>query len=85
MAQVQQTIQRYRAAHSEIVIAVSALTLSRNIIDIATQIRSDYGLKTPDALQAACCLSLQSQHIFLTEDHAFNKVGKLKVSKVITS
>ena len=118
VAQVQQTIQRYRAAHSEIVIAVSALTLldcrvlpmrnkditllkryddffstdgllivnlSRNIIDIATQIRSDYGLKTPDALQAACCLSLQSQHIFLTEDHAFNKVGKLKVSKVITS
>ena len=61
------------------------VNLSRNIIDIATQIRSDYGLKTPDALQAACCLSLQSQHIFLTEDHAFNKVGKLKVSKVITS
>ena len=27
VAQVQQTIQRYRAAHSEIVIAVSALTL----------------------------------------------------------
>ena len=96
VAQVQQTIQPYRAVHSEIVVAVSSLTLlecrvlplrnknipllkryddffstdgllivdlSRNIIDIATQIRSDYGLKTPDALQAACCLSFQSQHI----------------------
>lgn len=118
VAQVQQTIQHYRAVHSEIVVAVSSLTLlecrviplrnknipllkryddffstdgllivdlSRNIIDIATQIRSDYGLKTPDALQAACCLSFQSQHIFLTEDNAFNKVSKLNVSKVITS
>jgi len=59
--------------------------LSRNVVDIATRIRSDYGLKTPDALQAACCLSLQTEHIFLTEDNAFNKVDKLHVGKVINS
>ncbi len=29
-------------------------------------------------------LIFQSQHIFLTEDNAFNKVSKLNVSKVIT-
>ena len=59
--------------------------LSRNVVDIATRIRSDYGLKTPDALQAACCLSLQIEHIFLTEDNAFNKIDKLHVGKVINS
>ena len=116
VAQVKQTIQKHIDIHSEIVIAVSSLTLlecrvlpmrnndaailrrydeffstegliivdlSRNVIDIATWIRSYSGLKTPDALQEACCLSLQSPHIFLTEDNAFSKVDALKVSKVI--
>ena len=57
--------------------------LSSNVLDIATHIRSDFGLKTPDALQAACCLSLKAQHLFLTEDNAFNKVDALHVCKAI--
>ena len=118
VALVQQTIQSHIATHTEILIAVSSLSLlecrvlplrnndikllqrydeffstdgllivdlSRNVVDIATRIRSDYSLKTPDALQAACCLSLQTNHIFLTEDNAFSKVDELNVSKVINS
>ena len=118
VAQVQQTIQSHIDTHTEILIAVSSLSLlecrvlplrnndikllqrydeffstdgllivdlSRNVVDIATRIRSDYSLKTPDALQAACCLSLQTNHIFLTEDNAFSKVDELNVSKVINS
>ncbi|TLU59050.1 MAG: type II toxin-antitoxin system VapC family toxin [Chlorobium sp.] len=58
--------------------------LSRNVIDIATRIRASFGLKTPDALQAACCLSLESPHVFLTEDRAFSKVELLCVSSAVT-
>ncbi len=58
--------------------------LSRNIVEIATRIRATFGLKTPDALQAACCLSLESQHLFLTEDRAFSKVEQLQAYKVLT-
>ncbi len=57
--------------------------LSRNVLEIATRIRANFGLKTP-ALQAACCLSLESQHLFLTEDRAFSKIEQPRVCKVLT-
>lgn len=49
------------------------------VIDIATQLRADYGLRTPDAIQAASCLSLGEQHIFLSNDKRFTSVTKLNV------
>jgi predicted nucleic acid-binding protein len=55
------------------------IDLSRNVLNIATQIRAYNGLKTPDALQAACCLSLEKQHLFFTGDNAFSKVPSLSV------
>lgn len=64
--------------------SLQIVDLSRNVVEIATRIRANFGLKTPDALQAACCLSLESQHLFLTEDRSFSKIEQLRVCKVLT-
>jgi predicted nucleic acid-binding protein len=64
--------------------SLQIVDLSRNVLEIATRIHATFGLKTPDALQAACCLSLESQHLFLTEDRAFSKIDQLLVCKVPT-
>jgi predicted nucleic acid-binding protein len=34
------------------------LELSAAVVDLATSLRASHGLRTPDALQAACCLQL---------------------------
>jgi predicted nucleic acid-binding protein len=31
--------------------------LSASVVELATELRANHGLRTPDALQAACCLS----------------------------
>ncbi|MFA7487696.1 MAG: type II toxin-antitoxin system VapC family toxin [Lysobacteraceae bacterium] len=51
--------------------------LSASVIDLATAIRVGHGVKTPDALQAACCLQLGSEHLFVTGDKAFGKITGL--------
>jgi len=48
-----------------------------DVVDLATAIRARHGLKTPDALQAACCLQLGKDHVFLTGDTAFRRVAGL--------
>lgn len=53
--------------------------LSAQVVELATEIRAHTGLKTPDALQAACCLQLGADHLFVTGDSAFRKVTGLKV------
>ncbi len=45
----------------------------------AYKVRAGSGLKTPDCLQAACCLQLGQDHVFLTGDAAFKRVAGLKV------
>jgi len=49
------------------------------VIEIATLIRARDGLKTPDALQAASCLSLAGPARFVTGDEAFRRVEGLDV------
>ena len=51
--------------------------IDANVIEGATQIRAKFGLLTRDAIQAASCLSLGAEHIFLTNDAAFRRVPKL--------
>lgn len=51
--------------------------LSTAVVDLATAIRARHGLKTPDALQAACCLQLGDEHLFLTGDKSFRRVAGL--------
>ena len=56
------------------------LELNKDVVELATAIRVKHGLRTPDALQAACCLQLGAKHIFLTGDSAFKKVAGLNVT-----
>lgn len=53
--------------------------LGREVVELATAIRARHGLRTPDALQAACCLQLGPQHVLLTGDKSFERVQGLKV------
>lgn len=54
--------------------------LSREVVELAAAIRVQTGLKTPDALQAASCLQLGGDHLFLTGDRAFRRVSGLNVT-----
>ena len=57
--------------------------LSKDVVELATAIRVNHGLRTPDALQVASCLQLSAKHLFLTGDVAFRKIAGLNV-KVLT-
>lgn len=57
--------------------------LNKVVVELAAAIRVKHGLRTPDALQAACCLQLGAGHLFLTGDTAFKRVAGLNV-KVLT-
>lgn len=55
------------------------LELNRDVVELAAAIRVRHGLRTPDALQAACCLQLGPAHVFLTGDAMFQRVQGLNV------
>lgn len=55
------------------------IDLTADVIKLATEIRAQHGLRTPDALQAACCLTLGPQHIMLTGDVELSRVTGLNV------
>lgn len=56
------------------------IELSRDVVELATTIRVRHGLRTPDALQAACCLQLGDAHRFFTGDAGFQRVAGLQVA-----
>lgn len=68
-------IARYRDFFSAGDLTIVELTPP--VIDHATRLRADYGLRTPDAIQAACALSLKGKVCFLTGDAVFRKVSEL--------
>ncbi len=53
--------------------------LTRDVVELAAAIRVKHGLRTPNALQAASCLSLGAEHVFLSGDNAFKRVRGLNV------
>ena len=53
--------------------------LNRQVIELATVIRAKHGLPTPDCIQAASCLQLGVNHLFMTGDHDFLKIKDLNV------
>ena len=57
--------------------------LTIDVVELAVAIRAKHGLRTPDALQAASCLQLGADHVFLSGDRAFKRVGGLNV-RVLT-
>lgn len=58
------------------------IELSREVVEHAAALRIAHGLRTPDALQAACCLQTGREHRFLTGDAAFAKVAGLRVVRI---
>ena len=61
---------------------LTCVELDASVVELATAIRAHHGLKTPDALHAACCLQLGPEHVFLTGDKAFGRVAGLRVRVV---
>ena len=59
------------------------IELTRDVVELAAAIRAKHGLHTPDALQAASCLQLGGEHVFLSGDNAFKRVSGLNV-RVLT-
>ena len=53
--------------------------LTSPVVELATQLRASHGLRTPDALQAACCLQLGSDTAMLTGDADFEKISSLQL------
>ena len=53
--------------------------LTRDVVELAAVIQAKRGLRTPDALQAASCLQLGADHVFLSGDSAFKRVDGLNV------
>ena len=53
--------------------------LTAHVVELAAAIRVQTGLKTPDAMQAASCLQLGGDHLFLTGDSVFRRVAGLNV------
>jgi predicted nucleic acid-binding protein len=56
--------------------------MDAQVVELATIIRACHGLKTPDALQAACCLQLGAAHVLVTGDAALRRVPGLKVERI---
>jgi predicted nucleic acid-binding protein len=56
--------------------------MDARVVELATSIRARHRLKTPDALQAACCLQLGAAHVFVTGDTAFKRVAGLVVEQI---
>ncbi len=53
--------------------------LDRQVVELATAIRARHGTRTPDALQAACCLQLGPSRRMLTGDRALRRIAGLEV------
>jgi len=58
---------------------LKVIELTPSVIERAASLRARYGLKTPDALQAACALEPGGEVCFVTNDEGFRKVPELRV------
>ena len=51
--------------------------LSAFVVELSTQLRANHGLRTADALQAACCLHLGPDAVMISGDAGFQRVQAL--------
>lgn len=68
-------LARYEAFFQQ----VQIIELSAAVVDHATRLHATTSLKTPDALQAACALSLAGPRGFITGDAGFARVHGLEI------
>lgn len=80
-----------KAGHQKILAAYDAffsrpdlilVPLSADVVELATAVRVRYGLRTPDALQAASCLQFGEDATLVTGDRIFQRVSGLRVALV---
>ncbi len=55
------------------------VVLSREVIDRATEIRAQYGFKTPDAIHLAAAVT-SGCDVFLTNDHRLDRFNDITVN-----
>ena len=55
------------------------LELTPAVVEQATLLRAQCGLRTPDALQAACCLQLGQDAVMLSGDGDFERIAGLRL------
>jgi predicted nucleic acid-binding protein len=86
LSQLECRVQPLRESETDLLARYDALfsapdlqtvEIDANVIEGATEIRARFGLRTPDAIQAASCLSLDESHVFVTNDRTFTRVPKL--------
>ena len=58
---------------------LEVVEVTPEIVDVATALRSEYGLRTPDAIQAASAFALGSGLAFVTNDRTFSRIRGLEV------
>ena len=58
------------------------VSLAERVLERATQLRADHGLKTPDAIQAASALALGEGVQFVTGDKDFGRLMELTVHQI---
>ncbi len=68
-------LNRYRQFFA----SAQIIELTAAVVESATQLRALHGLKTPDALHAACALTLPASTLFLSADTVFQRVAGLQV------
>ena len=73
----QACLDRFEALFSQPDLLV--VELSSSVVELATQLRANHGLRTPDALEAACCLQLGPDAVMITGDAGFQRVQALQV------
>ena len=73
----QASLDRFEALFAQPDLLVVELIAS--VVELATQLRANHGLRTPDALQAACCLELGPEAVMITGDVGFQRVQALQV------
>jgi predicted nucleic acid-binding protein len=58
---------------------LTIVEITAEIVDVATAVRAEYGLRTPDAIQAASALTCGSGTLFVTNDPVFARIRGLDV------
>jgi predicted nucleic acid-binding protein len=79
----QASLDRFEALFAQPDLLV--VELSASVVEMATQLRANHGLRTPDALQAACCLQLGPEAVMVTGDAGFQRVQALQVRLIACS
>ncbi|WP_438024910.1 type II toxin-antitoxin system VapC family toxin [Sorangium sp. So ce233] len=69
-----------RATYEGLLSAFDLLPLTAEVFDLATGLRALHGLKTPDALHAACAIHHGCDQIWTNDDRLRHLGGRIAVS-----